>query len=105
MIPGYAALDDAQLRARNYFEPLTHAIVGEQQFPGFPVRFSDGPQRYWHRAAPTLGEHNRDVLRGELGLSDEDLARLERDKVIGTAPVAPRSSAPATASGGQAHDH
>ena len=38
------------------------------------------------RPAPKLGEHNREVLQGLLGLSDEDLARLEEQKVIGDTP-------------------
>jgi crotonobetainyl-CoA:carnitine CoA-transferase CaiB-like acyl-CoA transferase len=88
VVPGYAAVDDRQMAARSYFEPLTHAVVGEQLFPGFPVRFSDGPQRYWQRPAPMLGEHNREVLTAELGLSDADLERLEADHIIGTAPIA-----------------
>jgi hypothetical protein len=35
-----------------------------------------------------LGEHNREVLTAELGLSDADLERLEADHIIGTAPIA-----------------
>ena len=36
-----------------------------------------------HRGpAPTLGQHNHEVL-SELGLSDADIAALERDGVIG----------------------
>jgi hypothetical protein len=31
-----------------------------------------------------LGEHNGDVFRTVLGLSDEELARLAADNVIGT---------------------
>jgi crotonobetainyl-CoA:carnitine CoA-transferase CaiB-like acyl-CoA transferase len=87
VVPGYAALDDPQMQARGYFETLTHVVVGEQQFPGFPLRFSAGPQRFWRRPAPMLGEHNRDVLGGELGVSDDDLARLEADQVIGASPI------------------
>ncbi|HEY1737585.1 MAG TPA: CoA transferase, partial [Acidimicrobiia bacterium] len=60
VVPGYAAVDDRQMAARGYFEPLIHSVVGEQLFPGFPVRFSDGPERYWQRPAPLLGEHNRE---------------------------------------------
>jgi hypothetical protein len=33
-----------------------------------------------------LGEHNRDVFRRLLGLSDADIAELESAGVIGTAP-------------------
>ena len=87
VVPGYAAVDDRQMTARGYFEPLTHAVVGDQLFPGFPVRFSDGPQRYWQRPAPMLGEHNHEVLTGELGLTDAELARLEAEHIIGTTPV------------------
>jgi crotonobetainyl-CoA:carnitine CoA-transferase CaiB-like acyl-CoA transferase len=89
VVPGYAALDDAQLNARGYFEPIKHAIVGEQQYPGFPVRFSDGPQRFWRRPAPMLGEHNREILQGELGLTDAELANLEARQIIGRGPVTP----------------
>ena len=37
--------------------------------------------------APTLGQHNRDVLTRLLGLSEDELKALERDKVIGTEPI------------------
>ncbi len=36
--------------------------------------------------APGLGEHNREVLQGLLGLSDEELAELQEAKVIGDTP-------------------
>jgi hypothetical protein len=36
-----------------------------------------------------LGEHNEAVLRDELGVTDDELARLRAEHVIGTAPVAP----------------
>ena len=36
--------------------------------------------------APALGEHNREVLQGLLGLSDDELAGLQETKVIGDTP-------------------
>lgn len=36
--------------------------------------------------SPTLGQHNREVLEGILGLSSREIASLERDGVIGTRP-------------------
>jgi len=87
MIPGHATLDDRQLQARGYYEPLTHPDVGEHFFPGFPVRFDRGPDRFWHTAAPTLGRDTHTVLRDELGLDDGALERLHADLIIGTEPL------------------
>ena len=37
--------------------------------------------------APTLGQHNPEVLSAILGLSDEEIAALEAADVIGNRPV------------------
>jgi crotonobetainyl-CoA:carnitine CoA-transferase CaiB-like acyl-CoA transferase len=87
MVPGYATLDDPQMRARGFFEPVANALVGDQHYPTWPVRLSAGPVRVWTAPAPTLGQHNVEVLRDELGLDDAELARLEAEHVIGTTPV------------------
>jgi crotonobetainyl-CoA:carnitine CoA-transferase CaiB-like acyl-CoA transferase len=87
MVPAFMTLDDPQLRARGYFEPVEHPLVGEQEYPGWPMRFSAGPDRYWRDPAPMLGQHNDEVLGGELGVSDDDLARLRNRHVIGDAPI------------------
>jgi crotonobetainyl-CoA:carnitine CoA-transferase CaiB-like acyl-CoA transferase len=55
------------------------------------MRFSRGPDRFHRRPAPLLGEHTDDVLRG-LGVSDEELARLREDGVIGRTPDAAKRS-------------
>jgi len=87
MVPGFATLDDPQMRARGYFEPVDNPLVGEQYYPTWPVRLSAGPEQVWTAPAPTLGQHNVEVLRDELGIDDDELARLEREHVIGTTPV------------------
>jgi crotonobetainyl-CoA:carnitine CoA-transferase CaiB-like acyl-CoA transferase len=86
MVPGYATLDDPQMRARGFFEAVDNPLVGEQYYPTWPVRLSAGPARYWSAPAPTLGQHTADVL-GELGIDAAELARLEAEHVIGTTPV------------------
>jgi crotonobetainyl-CoA:carnitine CoA-transferase CaiB-like acyl-CoA transferase len=86
VVPGHATLDDPQLRARGFFEPVTHPLLGEHHYPTWPVRLSGGPARYWRGPAPTLGQHTAEVLRDELGLGDDDLLRLEAEQVIGSIP-------------------
>jgi crotonobetainyl-CoA:carnitine CoA-transferase CaiB-like acyl-CoA transferase len=86
MVPGFATLDDPQMRARGFFEAIVHEHVGEQHYPTWPVRLSGGPDQYWRGPAPTLGEHTQEVLRELLGVDDDELARLEAAHVIGTVP-------------------
>ena len=86
-VPGFATLDDPQLQARRFFEPLEHRFAGPQQFPTWPVRCSGGPGRWWHTPAPLLGEHNHEVLGGLLGLTTAELDALASDQIIGSEPV------------------
>jgi crotonobetainyl-CoA:carnitine CoA-transferase CaiB-like acyl-CoA transferase len=87
MVPAFEALDDPQMKARRFFEPLAHPVVGEHEYPTWPMRFSNGPERYWQTPAPMLGQHNDDVLH-ELGCSDEEIERLRAEHVIGEVPIA-----------------
>jgi len=87
MVPGYGTLDDPQMRARGFFEAIDNPLVGEHYYPTWPVRLSAGPDRIWTAPAPTLGQHNAEVLGTELGIDAAELARLEAEDVIGTVPV------------------
>lgn len=87
MRPGHLGLDDPQLVARGYFEPLVHPDVGQHRFPTWPVRFDRGPERYWRAPAPTLGRDTDAVLRELLGLDDAELEALRAAHVIGTEPL------------------
>jgi len=74
-----------QLKFRGYFETTAHPVVGQMPLASLPFRYAsvDG----WLRTpSPTLGEHNERVLGGLLGLTKEELSRLEADGVIGTRP-------------------
>lgn len=75
-----------QLRDRGFFEVLDHPARGTAHFPSLPFRLSSGPARFHVRSAPLLGQHNYELL-GELGLSDAEIADLEAEGVIGTAPA------------------
>ena len=86
VVPAYATQDDPQLRARRFFQTLDHPDVGIQEYPGWPMRLSGGPDVAWRAACPTLGQHTDEVLR-ELGVTDEELDRLRVEHVIGTEPL------------------
>jgi len=83
--PRTVSRTNLQLQARGFFERRAHAVVGAIPTPGLPFRYSS-VDRWIRTPAPTLGQHNRDVLGGFLGLSDTELAELERDKIIGARP-------------------
>jgi crotonobetainyl-CoA:carnitine CoA-transferase CaiB-like acyl-CoA transferase len=89
VVAGDTTLEDPQLRARGFFEPVEHPLLGEHFYPTWPVRMSAGPAKYWTGPAPTLGQHTEAVLRDELGLGDDEIARLRDANVIGETPVPP----------------
>lgn len=76
-----------QLQARGFFEPLQHPVVGPVLHEGWPVRFSAGPQRFHRAPAPTLGQHNREILASLLGMHEAEINELEAAGVIGIRPV------------------
>ncbi|MCY3911287.1 MAG: CoA transferase [bacterium] len=76
-----------QVNARGFYEPVEHSLAGTHRFPAMPVRFGRQPDRWFTRPAPTLGEHNAEVLGGLLGVDDDELAGLEAARVIGTRPA------------------
>ena len=75
------ALTDPQLNARDYFQPMGHTEAGGYNYPGPPYRLSGTPARLM-RSAPTLGQHNREVLGGELGLDASEIAKLEQEGIV-----------------------
>lgn len=75
-------LDDPQLEARNMHRKLARPLVGEHRYPEFPIRFSEA--RCEQRSpAPTLGQHNEEVLTGLLGVTHDELEALKQAGVIG----------------------
>ena len=73
------------LLERGFYEPIDHAVVGRRATPTVPFRYAS-VDRWLRSAAPLLGQHNHEVLGGLLGLTEEELALLEADGVIGTHP-------------------
>lgn len=77
-----------QLQARHFFEALDHPVAGRHLHVGAPFRFAsrDCQEQHWLRGpAPTVGQHNREILAGLLQMSEIDIRALEEAGVIGTA--------------------
>lgn len=75
------AVNHPHLRARQTVRKISDPIFGDFDAPGFPLRFSAFPG-FLPLTAPTLGQHNREVLENYLGYSPERIASLERDGVL-----------------------
>ena len=60
-------------------------MIGVRGHPSVPFRFT-GVDHWIRTAAPTLGQHNHEILT-DLGLSAEEIAELEATDVIGTRPL------------------
>ncbi|MDO8399183.1 MAG: CoA transferase [Bradyrhizobium sp.] len=76
-------LSDPQLHARGFIQEIDRAFIGRHPQPSMPFRQTDRPFEI-RSAPPTLGEHNREILAGMLGLSDAEIDQLARDGIIGT---------------------
>ncbi|MXZ76789.1 MAG: CoA transferase, partial [Acidimicrobiia bacterium] len=86
VITGRESIDNPQLAARGHQQWMDHVVVGAVPYPSFPGRFN-GQYHLLGRPAPTLGEHNQEILRDVLGLDEAEIARLAEAKVIGTRPA------------------
>ena len=74
-------MENPHLNERGFFQGLDHPKVGTLKYAGAPYHFSQTPWRLV-RPAPTLGQHNREVLCDELGYNQEDLVQLSKVGII-----------------------
>lgn len=71
-----------QLQARSFWEKVQHSELGETiVYPGAPLKMKDTPWRI-SRRAPLIGEHNEEILLGELGLTLQQMTILKANGVI-----------------------
>jgi glutaryl-CoA transferase len=75
------AFDDPQTSARRMIETVEHPKAGPLKVIGTPFKFSDTPTSV-RCAPPTLGEHTEELLRGELGYSEAQIAQLRAEKIV-----------------------
>jgi crotonobetainyl-CoA:carnitine CoA-transferase CaiB-like acyl-CoA transferase len=74
-------VESEQTRGRDYFVAMEHPVVGRYPQPRAMHLFSETPAEM-RCPAPLVGQHNEEILSGELGLSREDLIRLRASGVI-----------------------
>lgn len=80
--PPEALLGDSQLTARGFFFDVGHPELGRTfRYPGGPFYFTATPWRIARRP-PLLGEHNAEVYQGELGISNEQMTALVKEKIV-----------------------
>ncbi|MFQ5872353.1 MAG: CaiB/BaiF CoA transferase family protein [Dehalococcoidia bacterium] len=74
-------LADVNFRERDVWAEANHPVVGRVTQPGRPFIMYRTPWRL-RRPAPTLGQHNQEVLCGELGFSKSELVVLKESGAI-----------------------
>lgn len=72
---------DPHLQARQTYMEVEHPATGVDWVANSAWRLSDNPTVIHHRS-PLLGEHNSYVFKDLLHMTDEEIARLEAEKVI-----------------------
>jgi crotonobetainyl-CoA:carnitine CoA-transferase CaiB-like acyl-CoA transferase len=107
VVGGREQYHDPHLRARGTVWELADPLYGRIDEYGPVPKLSESPGRIKGTAKP-VGYHNEQVFGGLLGLSPEEMERLERENVIGKwadvpgarPPVAERKDAPGNTGGG-----
>jgi crotonobetainyl-CoA:carnitine CoA-transferase CaiB-like acyl-CoA transferase len=77
---------NVQLQARGFFERLVHPITGPNLYAGLPVRLERGPSTWNRTPPPTFGQHNVEILLGELAVDPRDWDSYRRAGIIGETP-------------------
>jgi len=74
--------EDRQLESRNFWMEVEHPELNDIiTYPGPGFKLNNNPVQY-NRRAPLIGEHNIEVYETELGISGEELTRLQESGAI-----------------------
>jgi len=75
-------IENGQLQARDFWIKVEHPELGETiTYPGPFLKASSTPLVRKQRA-PLIGEHNEEVYRGELGLSEDEINKMSGAGII-----------------------
>jgi crotonobetainyl-CoA:carnitine CoA-transferase CaiB-like acyl-CoA transferase len=80
-------LSHSHLRERGTVRTIYDPVYdGELDVPGFPLKFSEFPEEL-PLQAPTLGQHNTEILTNYLGRTPEEVQRLKAAGVLIEKPI------------------
>jgi benzylsuccinate CoA-transferase BbsF subunit len=74
-------LADPHVRARGMVSEVEHPVMGKKVVISPSWKLSATPARI-KKASPLLGEHNQEVFGGLLGMTADDIRKLEEERVI-----------------------
>jgi crotonobetainyl-CoA:carnitine CoA-transferase CaiB-like acyl-CoA transferase len=77
--------DDPHLQERGFFLEWEAPAVGRKRYPGPMAHFEQMPLAPPRGPAPRLGEHNREIFQGLLGIDDAQYQELMDTEIIGDA--------------------
>ncbi|MBM4267182.1 MAG: CoA transferase [Deltaproteobacteria bacterium] len=87
LVNAHFVMPNPQLEHRGFYQELDHPFVGRRRYPVLPMRFSAFGPALHRSPPPTLGQHNDEVLGGELGLDAAEREALRERKIIGDRPA------------------
>ncbi|MFC2028149.1 CaiB/BaiF CoA transferase family protein [Chloroflexota bacterium] len=77
---------DPHLNQRDFFEKVNHPEAGTHSYPGIPWKLSLTPGSI-RIPAPCFAQHNDYVFGELLGMSEEEITRLENQGIISSIPI------------------
>jgi CoA:oxalate CoA-transferase len=72
---------DPQLKSRDMHLEVEHPRYGAIPTPGIPIKLSETPGEI-KLPAPDLSQHNAEVYKEFLGMSEADVEELKKERVI-----------------------
>jgi len=79
-------LTDPQLLARGFWQRVSHPVAGNIATTSLPFRSAAGGRFTAQAPAPTLGQHNEEILSEILGMSAGQIQALAERQIIGNRP-------------------
>ena len=83
-MPSFSAeeiLSDPHVKARGVINEVEHPVLGKKVVLNPSWKHSETPARI-HKPSPLLGENNEEVFGDLLGMSKEEIKKLEEEQII-----------------------